>query len=199
MVRAARGTSGRVLVLATSFEDVEQMAERVDGIIAHRRGEKLMGHLEALKADPSAVLVTPSAWTGVDLLGLLSHVVILRMPIAPTEPARIEQLRALLATRGIGGDNAERLLFARNRENTIRKLAQGHGRGIRCETDRACMWIADPRFPLPEALVRNPRLLLSQGRAVGHIDLAKAIPVRFADGFTAAEIFRTEEGTVDAA
>ena len=130
---------------------------------------------------------------------LLSHVVILRMPFAPQEAARIELLRALLASRGIGGENAERILFARNRDNTIRKLAQGHGRGVRCETDSVRMWIADPRFPLPAALVRNPRLLLEQGPALKMVDLAKAIPVRFADAYEAAEIFYVGGETVDAA
>ena len=199
IVKAARKKGGRVLVLATSFEDVEQIATRVPGIIAHRRGEKLAGHLETFKASQDAVLVTPSAWAGVDLPGLLSHVVILRVPFAPQEAARIELLRALLASRGIGGENAKRILFARNRENMIRKLAQGHGRGVRCETDSVCMWIADPRFPLPAALVRNPRLLLSQGPALKMVDLAKAIPVRFADAYEAAKIFYVGGETVDAA
>ncbi len=199
VVRAAQAKGGRVLVLATSFEDVEQMAARVPGIIAHRRGEKLTGHLETFKVSQVGVLVTPSAWAGVDLPGLLSHVVILRMPFAPQEAARIELLRALLASRGIGGENAKRILFARNRENTIRKLAQGHGRGIRCETDSVCMWIADPRFPLPAALVRNPRLLLEQGPALKMVDLAKAIPVRFAGAYEAAKIFSVGGETVDAA
>lgn len=199
VVKAARATGGRVLVLAASFEDVEQIAGRVPGIIAHRRGEKLAGHLEAFKASEDGVLVTPSAWAGVDLPGLLSHVVILRVPSAPREAARVELLRALLVSRGSGGENAESILFARHRQNAIRKLAQGHGRGIRCETDSVRMWIADPRFPLPVSLVRNPRLLLSQGPAVRNIDYTKAVPVRFADAFSAAEIFHVEEETIDAA
>ena len=49
-----------------SFADVEQLTRRVDGIIGHRRGEKLAGHLESFKASAAAVLATPRAWAGVD-------------------------------------------------------------------------------------------------------------------------------------
>ena len=70
---------------------------------------------------------------------------------------------------------------------------------VGCETDSVRMWIADPRFPLPAALVRNPRLLLSRGPALKMVDLAKAIPMRFADAYEAAEIFYVGGETVDAA
>lgn len=125
--------------------------------------------------------------------------VILRLPFAPSDKARVELLRALLASRGIGGANAKRILFAQDRTNTIRKLAQGLGRGIRCETDSVRIWIADPRFPLPETLVRNPRRLLSQGKAIKHVDLAKGIPRRFANAYMASEIFYVGGKTNDAA
>ncbi len=54
-------------------------------------------------------------------------------------------------------------------------------------------------FPLPETLVRNPRLLLSQGKAIKHVDLVKGIPRRFANAYMASEIFYVGGKTIDAA
>ena len=76
VVRAAMDEGGRVLVLTPSFADVDEMARRIEGIVAHRRGEALSVHLDNLRSSPGGVLVTPAAWAGTDLPGLLDHVVI---------------------------------------------------------------------------------------------------------------------------
>ncbi len=62
VVRAAIDEGGRVLVLAPSFADGQEMARRIDGVIAHCRGEALAGYLEFLQSQPNGVLVTPAAW-----------------------------------------------------------------------------------------------------------------------------------------
>ena len=73
-----------------------------------------------------------------------------------------------------------------------RKLRQGIGRSIRRASDKAVCWILDPRFPLPEALIRDRRRRLHQGLAVKHGGLALCIPRRFRVGlnpvFDKAEI-----------
>ena len=198
VVRQAMVEGGRVLVLVPSFTDVEEMARRIEGIVAHRRGEKFAARLDAFRSSANGVLVTPAAWAGTDLPGILGHVVVVRIPFPPPNAGRTELLRRLLETKGYGA-NADGILFRRNRQDAIRRLAQGFGRGIRAPSDRVKVWIADPRFPLPDTLVRNPRLLLSQGPAVRNRDLARAIPRRFTDAYESAEIVRHTAGAVDVA
>ena len=187
VVRRAMTEGGRVLALVPSFADVEEMARRIGGIIAHRRGERLAVHLETLESSPNGVLVTPSAWAGTDLPGLLGHVVIVRIPFPPPNAGRTELLRRLLQAKGYDG-NAEGILRARDRRDALRRLAQGLGRGIRTPDDRVKVWIADPRFPLPDTLARNPRLLLSQGLAARNRDLSGAIPRRFVHAYESANV-----------
>ena len=188
VVRQAMTEGGRVLVLVPSFADVEAMALRIRDVIAHRRGEKLAAHLDTLKASRNGVLATPAAWAGTDLPGLLGHVVIVRIPFPPPNAGRTALLRRLLQTKGYDDTNADGILFARNRRDAIRRLAQGLGRGIRTPDDSIKVWIADPRFPLPDTLTLNPRLLLSQGLAARNRDLSGAIPRRFTQSYESAEI-----------
>lgn len=188
VLRAAMAEGGRVLALAPSFADVDEIARRVEGVIAHRRGERLAAHLEAFRSSANGVLVTPAAWAGTDLPGLLDHVAILRIPFPPPEAGRAGLLRRLLESRGHDGANADGILFGRNRREAVRRLAQGLGRGIRGPEDRVRLWIADPRFPLPDTLVRDERSLLGQGLAARHRYLADAIPRRFVDAYEYAEI-----------
>ena len=190
VVRRAMTEGGRALVLVPSFADVEAMAMRIPDVIAHRRGEKLAAHLDTLKASRNGVLATPAAWAGTDLPGLLGHVVIGRIPFPPPNAGRTALLRRLLQTKGYDDTNADGTLFARNRRDAIRRLAQGLGRGIRMPDDSVKVWIADPRFPLPDTRTLNPRLLLSQGLAARNRDLSGAIPRRFTPSYESAEIVR---------
>ena len=195
VVRRAMTEGGRALVLVPSFADVEEMARRIPDVIAHRRGEKLAAHLATLKASRNGVLATPAAWAGTDLPGLLGHVVVVRIPFPPPNAGRTELLRRLLRAKGYDDANADGILFARNRRDAIRRLAQGLGRGIRTPDDRVKVWIADPRFPLPDVLTLNPRLLLSQGLAARNRDLSGAIPRRFTQAYESAEIVEQPAAT----
>ncbi len=188
VVRRAMTEGGRALVLVPSSADVEAMAMRIPDVIAHRRGEKLAAHLDTLKASRNGVLATPAAWAGTDLPGLLGHVVIVRIPFPPPNAGCAALLRRLLQTKGYDDANADGILLARNRRDAIRRLAQGLGRGIRTPDDRVKVWIADPRFPLPDTRTLNPRLLLSQGLAARNRDLSGAIPRRFTQSYESAEI-----------
>ena len=91
-VAAAAAEGGRTLALAPSFRDTSAVCERLRGLchqqlIEHRRGEKLADALTAFRADPGAILVSPAAWEGVNLPGLLAQLVILRLPFAPPDTA----------------------------------------------------------------------------------------------------------------
>ena len=189
IVRAAMAEGGRALVLAASFADVEELAARIDGLLAHRRGEPLAACLDRLRSDPRGALATPSAWAGTDLPGLLDHVVILRVPFPPPDAARAGLLCRLLKSRGYDGGAAQRILRQRDRLDTVRRLAQGLGRGVRAPEDRVKVWIADPRFPLPDTLARDPRRSLGQKREARYRDLAGAIPGRFVEAYEQAAVF----------
>jgi hypothetical protein len=80
---------------------------------------------------------------------------------------------------------------------TLRKLRQGIGRALRWSTDRTTLWILDPRFPIPDSMVKNRKLRLHQGQAEKHLDLFGCIPYRFRSGpaptIDRASIFRSTQ------
>jgi Rad3-related DNA helicase len=179
MVRQA-AQAGRTLVLCASYADVEQLAPRLSKeALLHRRGQRLAALVERFKADPQAVLVTPGAWAGLDLPGLVEQVVILRLPLGRPDPLRQAVLAMALARRGMAEADARNILAAEARGDAMRRLTQGMGRGIRGPEDRCTVWIADPRFPLPASIVTDLRRGLTQGPAEAWKDFAKAIPLRF--------------------
>ena len=195
-VRAARERGGRVLVLATSYGDAEALVRRVTGAILHRRGQKLDLALDAFRADPAAVLVTPAAWGGVSLPGLVAHLVIPRIPFPVRDEARDAVMVRAMTERGLTDGQARGVLHAQARIDAKRKLRQGIGRAIRRASDQAVLWLLDPRFPLPDSLVRNPRFRLHQGAASRNRDLIQCIPTRFRTGarpaFDRAEVFAAD-------
>jgi Rad3-related DNA helicase len=128
----------RTLVLTTSFDDAAWIAGRF-GIRAHRRGEKLHVLAQDMRAWRIDRLVTPSGWVGLDLPGVLTDIVIWKLPYAAPD-----ELRADL----VGAPS-----FIAVNENMLRKLRQGLGRGIRQATDEVTVWIADPRLYDPRQRV----------------------------------------------
>ena len=81
-IRKAQTQGGRVLVLVPSFAFAEALGEKIPDTLTHKSGEPLAPLLEKYRADPSAVLITPSAWEGVDLPGPR------RPPRRPPHPVR---------------------------------------------------------------------------------------------------------------
>ena len=173
-------TSGRVLVLYTSYALGEALAARVRGAIVHARGTRLASRLEAFRRDPHAVLLTPAAWSGLSLPGLVEHVVIPRIPFRPPS-VEDEARRRFLAALGLARSSIE-YLVARDRAAGVRRtLAQGMGRGLRGPHERCTLWLLDPRFPLPRSMtgrIGGP----GQGLAARHLALMHCIPVRFRTG-----------------
>lgn len=184
---------GRVLVLAASYDDVDDFAERLPEALAHRRGASLIPLLEAFVGDERAVLLSPAAWAGVDLPHLVDHVVIPRIPFPAPDEARELVLRRAWAARGVDERQAMFAARALAEQDMKRKLRQGLGRGVRRADDSCTVWLLDPRFPVPETLVRQRRLRLYQGLAERRSSLAQVIPRRFRVGlfasFNNAEVF----------
>ena len=172
--------TGRVLVLCTSYRLVDELASRVRTPIVHVPGTRLASCLASFRAEPDAALLTPAAWTGVSLPGLVDHLVIPRIPFRPDE-VRDEARREFLSSLGLPARAAMRLSARERSADAARRLAQGIGRGIRGPDDRCTVWLLDPRFPLPASMARaigGP----GQGQAVRHLELIHCIPMRFRTG-----------------
>ena len=185
MIEAARRRGGRVLELVPAFSDVDAVAPLLSDALLHVRGSKLQPLLAEFRIGENSVLVTPGAWEGVDLPGLVAHLVVFRLPMAPPDEGRTALLDRVLRHRGLDA-SAGGIMQGRAMAATRRRLAQGIGRAIRQASDRAVIWIADPRFPLPNGMVKDRRTGMTQGLAVSFGALRGAIPSRFFDGFGSA-------------
>jgi ATP-dependent DNA helicase DinG len=160
---AARG--GRTLVLVPSFADASRLSLLLPGVVTHREGKPLKAALELYRAMEGCCLITPGAWYGTDLPGLVQNLVIPRIPYPPRNPDSKDSM-------------------AHHLSETLAKLSQGVGRGIRCKTDDVTIWFADPRMPVPDTVVAQSGVLRSS-----HFNtmLLSAIPKRFRDAFDAAD------------
>lgn len=154
------GPKGRTLVLVPAYEDVDRLAPLVPGCMPHRQGTPLSDMLASYAAMPRACLITPAAWVGADLPGMVQALVIPRLPYAPPEQDNVRMVGVI----------ADMLV----------KLAQGIGRAIRRPEDHATIWFADPRMPIPECVTAETGMLPSPHAnpvALG------AIPARFREQF----------------
>lgn len=193
MIEAARRAGGRVLVLSPSYKEAADLGACIPGAIVHHRGQPLASHLEAYRAHETACLITPAAWTGVDLPGFIDHLVITRVPIAPPDEAAARAYEDWFEDKGGSKSDARGILDGRAFSAASRKLAQGIGRAVRQAEDRVHVWIADPRMPVSPAVVAR-KFGMTQGR--GDVRFIPAIPKRFRLGpgnaLDKAEIFSTE-------
>jgi Rad3-related DNA helicase len=83
---------------------------------------------------------------------MIQNLVITRLPLQQVD----EVNRALLTAQGRMTQVAVQSLVQAIAMNTAKRLfRQGMGRAIRARTDKARIWIADPRFPVP---ARSPLL-----------------------------------------
>jgi ATP-dependent DNA helicase DinG len=168
-IKQAHEEGGRCLTLVPSYNDVEGLApllvDRGLSVLLHRRGEGLAPLIDAYKLKDDAVLISPSAWEGIDLPGLIDHLVIGRVPFSPPDSAR----------EAVMGPQVWRSVI-----RGMRRLKQGIGRALRRPDDVAKVWITDPRFPLPTTLTRDPLKRVYSSRGVA--SLAGAIPKRFKAG-----------------
>lgn len=189
----ARGgrNGGRTLVLAASYADAEEFAKRVPSAHAVTLHGQFPQAVAAFKAQRGSILITPTGWEGLDLPGLIDHLVIPRIPYVPVDEDRAFILSERMKLIGRPEEYSDGAFHHESRARTFRKLRQGTGRAIRQASDVATLWIMDPRFPLPAALLA--RKLTHQGIATRRDWLAQCIPARFREGrapaFDQAEIY----------
>lgn len=194
MVRAAHEAGHRTLVLALSWKDVAEIGRRLhgmDGLIVHQRGQAIQEVRDQYVATPNAVLLTPSAWEGVDLPGMVQQLVITRIPYAPADNALDAHRTIHYEYLGYSSDKVQAILHGERESATRRKMAQGLGRGIRRHDDSVTIWIADPRFPLPENFADSldPIMMNAPARRSRPM-LRFCIPERFREStYPQAQIF----------
>lgn len=199
-IRAAHAAGGRTLVLALSWMDTIALGKRLDGLdglLVHERGKPLAGLLAQYRETPGAVLLSPGAWEGVDLPGLVDQLVVTRIPFLPPDRAETSRLRMHLALQGYDKQLIERVIGGKDASYTRRKLEQGIGRAIRAASDVATVWITDPRFPAPDAMAASlhPVLMAAPSRRA-NTALRACIPHRFHDAYEQAAFWLVPEGRV---
>lgn len=179
MARAA-ARNGPTLVLCTSYPDTEAIGQSIPRARVHQRGESLDTVKNSfLKGDYSA-MVTPSGWEGLDMKGAIKHVVITRLPFEPPDMVRQDLLVNFLISRGYSEEGARGVAMRQSRSKAARKFLQALGRLIRDKHDSGTVWIADPRFPLPEHWEDDERL--EGGWRRGWHLFVDIIPARFREG-----------------
>lgn len=192
MIRKAASIGGRTLVLTLSHADTGELAERlqgVPGLIVARKGDSMVTVKQQYLKTEGAVLLSPGAWEGIDLPGNVQNLVITRLPYGSLNGFRLSLLEATLRHRGFSEDKIDAIKFANLNAEARQRFSQGLGRGIRRRDDRVRVWIADARFPYPEAFSSSLDEILMAPRKRVATSFAACIPSRFEDTFKVARLF----------
>jgi ATP-dependent DNA helicase DinG len=146
LVELCKASRGRALILFTSYSQLRQTAQVIqgplarEGIIVYEQGEGASRHalLETFKAAEQAVLLgTRSFWEGVDVPGqALSVLVLTKLPFdVPSDP--------IVAARC---ETFEDPFNQYSLPEAILRFRQGFGRLIRTKTDRGVAVVLDRRI-----------------------------------------------------
>jgi ATP-dependent DNA helicase DinG len=148
VIRILECSRGRAFVLCTSFQQMRQIYERVQGKVRYplllqgtAPKRALLEQFQSPEMAGAVLFATASFWQGVDVPGSqLSCVIVDRLPFAvPTDPvvrARVEN------TREAGGNP----FYEYQVPEAVIALKQGFGRLIRSRTDRGVLALLDNRI-----------------------------------------------------
>lgn len=183
--KTAMGEGGDCLVLTQSWKDTHSLAQRlsdVPNLVLHQAGEPLANIKKRYLALDNGLMITPSGWAGLDMPGRVKNLIIPRIPFAPIDRQKEALAKEVWLSMGKDLDIFESIKWRKLRYESMMKLIQGIGRGIRTAGDAVTVWILDPRFPRPESLleVQDPDLLEAVINKSKKYDLfVKCIPKRF--------------------
>lgn len=192
MIRSAGASGERVLVLTLSYVDTTSLGTRLadmDTIICHKRGEALNDVVDKFIATKGGILISPTAWEGVNLPGLIKHLVVTRIPFTPLESNQANLLALHLQSKGYSSDKIAAISQTRASALVQKKLKQGLGRPIRSKGDACTVWISDPRFPLPDAFYASLDPVVLKSTARTYPIMINCIPRRFQEAFSASDVF----------
>ncbi len=193
----------RTLVLTNSHRDTERLVEELEALgwnehlLIHKPDTSLEPLVDRYKADPEAILITPSAWAGLNLPGMVRHLIIPKVPFSPPDVEGRAALAYILRRRGKDESEADNMVYYSNLNRMKRKLRQGIGRGIRQRNDHCTLWLLDPRFPLPARIAADPTNPRSgQVKTALSSDLLDCIPSRFRKGLKPSRQETFERATI---
>ena len=119
---------------------------------------------------------------GLDLPGLISHLVISRIPFPNAGDLRLKVLKQeLIEARGKSESEATGIMLAKAARVARARLKQGIGRAIRQSSDAATVWFADARFPQPASMISDRAAKITPP-VTFYKAFDTAIPLRFRQG-----------------
>ena len=194
MIEKAQKQKGRTLVLTNSYKASCELQNRLterglSNVVTHKKGENLNHYLPQFLAHENSILLSHGAWEGLNLPNSISHIVIPRIPYSPPNDGHNRLRELALHSKGVSREYAKRIALSENTDNVVRKLTQGVGRGIRCKTDSVTIWLADPRFPMPDTYLESFDPILMKAPKRQRKDLRGFIPKRFIGNYNTAPIF----------
>lgn len=175
--------SGKTLVLSPSIQESKIFAKKINsGHLLQDANHPLMQLTKPFIDGDEPVLLSAGAWNGVSFRSsddgqLLQNIVITRIPFFPQDDATQFLQREYLLSKGYTEAAIKGIYWTAVQYQTMIKLKQGIGRGLRSPTDVIKVWFADPRMP-------------TQKKSSG---LISAIPRRFLDDYYNAPIFDGKE------
>lgn len=186
---ARRKRDGRcnVVALTTSFSDTRHLEVLLTEmglghrLIARHGGMTLRKAVQKFREAEDPILVTPGAWEGIDMPGLIDHLVICRLPWSPPDDEFGRSLTDFDEETGVKA--------SANTARMMQRLKQGIGRCTRRVSDRATVWIADPRFPLPATIEER---LGQVSRHARNRAFHECVPLRFRRALSQAEVLMNE-------
>lgn len=190
MVASADKEEG-ILILAPSSQDVDFLAGHArnqpwwDRVVIQRKGDALSACVAQFKLRRGQILISAGGWEGLNLPGMIQHLMITRLPRSPLNHVWKEILR-----EKNDEEKVQRILNAQINQHMRAKLRQGIGRGIRGRYDHVTVWIADKRFGLPNAIkfLRDKRVGTCQESGWG------VVPRRFLSALDGARVFHEQYG-----
>lgn len=191
MIVAAKTAGGRTLVLVPSYTDAAKFGALLQGLgvtcLLQRRGQSMADLRERFLAEPNSVWISPTAWAGLNLPGAIANLVVPRLPFKAVD----QTMKALMRSQGRLTNHAvDSILSSKSMASAKAQFRQGLGRPIRTASDKARIWIADPRFPLhPKSAI--PGTYADQIRFSGvkrYAALHRSVPKRFDKALEFADV-----------